>query len=298
MINRTVYHAFSSAKSAIHKSILYPFLSTYVNIHKPALLTTPCIPGSKDATPLPNHSIPFITDKRLITVSSGGFLGFYMSGVCKYLKIHYNLDDVVFSGASAGAWISLILTYKGDPDDIYKVLLSSNVFGATSISHVEELIKKCLLANYTTDDFDLVRLYIGVTTFQHWSFEKVIYTNFDNLEDAIDCCVASSHIPFLTGGLTHTYRNVVSFDGGFSHYPYLNSIAPTLHITPEIWNKNKKDAWKLENFTTLLSSDKYNFTENLNEGYRDTLENKHITDLLFIGKNKEGCEELPDPFGI
>jgi len=225
-----------------------------------------------------------------------------MSGVCKYIKTHYDLDNVVFSGASAGAWISLILTYKGNPDDIYKVLFSSNVFGPTSISHVEELIRECLLANYTTNDFDLVRLYVGVTTFQHWSFEKVIYTNFDSLADAIDCCVASSHIPFLTGGIIHTYRNIVSFDGGFSHYPYLNDIAPTLHITPEIWNKNKTDAWKLENFTTLLSRDKYNFTENLNEGYRDTLENKHIIDLLFIGKNQTGCKELqvgsPDPFGI
>lgn len=276
MIVRNWCRAILSTKQSLHTSLFYPYLPIY----KPALLQA-TIPPIK-------NSIHSFADKRLITISSGGFLGFYMSGVCKYIKTHYQLDNVVFSGASAGSWISLILTYKGDPGDIYGMLLSSNVFGATSISHVEDLIKECLLTHYSTEDFELDRLYIGVTIFQNWGFENVVYSNFDSLTDAINCCIASSHIPFVTGGSTYTYRNALSFDGGFSKYPYLKTITPTFHITPEIWNKNKKDAWKLENFTTLFSRDKYDFIKNLDAGYHDTLENKHIIDLLFTSKNKDG----------
>jgi hypothetical protein len=56
------------------------------------------------------------------------------------------------------------------------------------------------------------------------------------LEDAINCCIASSHIPILTGGLTNKYHNMFAFDGGFSSYPYVNRTR-ILHISPSMWSK-------------------------------------------------------------
>ena len=56
-------------------------------------------------------------EKKVITISPGGFRGFYMLGLCKYLKENYELEDYIFSGASAGAWNSLFLSLKENDDD-------------------------------------------------------------------------------------------------------------------------------------------------------------------------------------
>ena len=57
-----------------------------------------------------------IHNKKIITLSPGGFRGFYVLGICKYIKENYDLSDYVFSGASAGAWNSLFLCYDGEMD--------------------------------------------------------------------------------------------------------------------------------------------------------------------------------------
>ena len=44
-----------------------------------------------------------IKDKPLITFSGAGQLTFYYQGVCAYLKDHFHLDHVRFSGISAGS---------------------------------------------------------------------------------------------------------------------------------------------------------------------------------------------------
>ena len=42
-------------------------------------------------------------NNKIITLSPGGFRGFYTFGLCKFLKENYDLSEYVFSGASAGA---------------------------------------------------------------------------------------------------------------------------------------------------------------------------------------------------
>ena len=56
----------------------------------------------------------FIKNKKIISISPGGFKGVYMLGICMYIKDHFDLRPFIFSGASAGAWNSLMLTCKKD----------------------------------------------------------------------------------------------------------------------------------------------------------------------------------------
>ena len=85
--------------------------------------------------------------------------------------------------------------------------------------------------------FNFSKLFIGVTQYKNCQFTTNIYTNFVDLEDAIDCCIASSHIPFITNnGFTYKYLNTYSFDGGFSVNPYINKPSHLI-IKPDIWNK-------------------------------------------------------------
>ena len=230
----------------------------------------------------------FIQKKKLISISPGGYKGFYVLGICKYIRENYNLDDYIFTGASAGAWNSLILCYKYDINNVIKQLVDDYIQNATNIYETEQLLKKKLLQNYNSDDFDLRRLFIGVTTMQKYDYNTTIFSGFDNLEDAVNCCIASSHIPLVTGRLKHIYKNLISFDGGFSKYPYLNTSTPVLHITPSIWLNNesnvKKKKLNITDYTTLFSKNKFIFVDMVTRGYNDTRNNKHILDKIFLDK--------------
>ena len=228
----------------------------------------------------------FIQNKKLISISPGGYKGFYVLGICKYIKENYNLDDYIFSGASAGAWNSLLLCYKYDINNIIEQIVDNHIQSATSLYETEKIIKYKILTKYNSDNFDLRRLFIGVTTMQNYNYNTTIFTGFNNLEDAINCCIASSHIPLITGGLKHIYHNLVSFDGGFSKYPYLNITKPVLHITPSIWKKNQtrnNQQLKITDYTTLFSKSKFVFVDMVNNGYNDASENKDILDKIFLG---------------
>jgi hypothetical protein len=230
-----------------------------------------------------NHD--FIQNKKLISISPGGYKGFYVLGICKYIKEHYDLRDYIFTGASAGAWNSLILCFNGNTTDIEKYLVDEEIQNSTSIYQMEQNLKRKILQKYTTNDFDLRKVFIGVTTIHKYYHNTTIFTGFQNLEDAINCCIASSHIPLVTGGLKHVYHNFISLDGGFSKYPYLNITKPVLHITPSIWKKdenNFKKRLKIIEYTTLFSKNNFIFTEMVAKGYQDAHDNKDILDKIFL----------------
>jgi hypothetical protein len=233
----------------------------------------------------PTYLVP--PSQKLICISPGGFKGFYMFGICKYIHEKYPLENVLFSGASAGAWCSLFLSFTGQLNELQHHLLDHSIQHAKSVIEMENIIKKQLLHQYSKEDFQLNRLYIGVTTLEKCQIQTTIHSPFESLDDAVNACIASSHIPFITGKLLHTYRNQTSFDGGFSKYPFLRSIKPCLFITPNMWNPEKKDKqMTLEDYTTLLSKNKYNFEQLIQDGYLDAMKNKAFLDAALLSCNE------------
>lgn len=231
-----------------------------------------------------NHFIEGTKDKKIISLSPGGYKGFYVLGICKFIKENYNLDNYVFSGASAGAWNSLMLCFKHDMNDVINLILDSNLEKSSSINEIEKKIKNIILNKYTIDDFDINRMYVGVTIFDNYKTNTTIYNTFENLEDALNSCIASSHIPLVTGGLTNFYRNLLTFDGGFSKYPYLNTSKSVLHIHPNMWShfSNNTGKFNITDYTTLFSKSRFPFREMLENGYNDSKKNKDILDKVFL----------------
>ena len=92
--------------------------------------------SKKDIYPIAN--VPVQDDKKLIILTPAGMYGFYVLGVASYLKQHYDLSDYIFSGASAGAWNSLFLTYNGQhTDEMYKNLFK-NICVVTVVEFCDE----------------------------------------------------------------------------------------------------------------------------------------------------------------
>ena len=276
--------------------------------------------------------------QKLISISPGGFKGFYMMGIVTFLKETYDLSDYIFSGASAGSWNAILCTYKGNLTElITKVIDNKPTLGKNdSIQDFEQMLKLRILSHTKDSDFDLSRVFIGVTTLRHFGkdsseatnkraldhlspnedfshtkgVEKItnnecrrpelfeqrtvanstgtfiktsIFSNFVNLEDALNCCISSSHIPLITGGFINKYKDSYAFDGGFSHYPYYTNIQPTLHITPGMWEPKQNKSWcNIEDYTSLLSKGKYNFNDLFHQGYEDTKKNREKLDKLFL----------------
>ena len=243
----------------------------------------------------------YMADKKLITISPGGYKGFYLLGILTYLKENYETDNLVFSGASAGSWNSLFMCYKGDPMTFVYNFLDANIRRAKSITELQYFFKYKLLSSYKTDDFDLKKLFIGVTTFKLFAPKINIYTDFEDLEDAINCCMASSHIPLITGGITNRYKNMFSFDGGFSKYPYLDKER-LIHISLSMWDelkegnvKNnflKQNILNLKKFSEFFSLSKNNLLELFDNGYQDAKIHKEYFDEILDSKNDENAFEF------
>lgn len=270
--------------------------------------TKQCIISSKNKTSYCNSdSKLFIqtdeccSNKKLITISPGGFKGFYILGILAFLKDNYNLDEYIFSGASAGAWNCLFMCYKGNTRSLVYDLLDINIRRARNISELQFFLKYKLLSSYSSDDFDLTKIFIGVTTFKNFFPNINIYSDFEDLEDSINCCMASSHIPLITGGITNRYKEMFSFDGGFSTYPYLNKER-ILHVSPSMWDeiKNEKNENKgsvmnslrtklnaLKNFGECFSVSKNNLLELFDNGHQDAKQHKPYFDKLFEPKTSE-----------
>ena len=265
----------------------------------------------------------FIKNKKLISISPGGLKGFYELGVLSYIKDNYNMDDYIFSGASAGAWNALFMCYKNDTKKFVFDLLDYKITKINNIKELKYFLKYKMLSSYSSDDFDLRRLFIGVTTLKQFKPVTNIFSDFNSLEDAINCCIASSHIPLITGGLTNRYHDMYTFDGGFSKYPYLNFTENVLHITPSMWKKmntdvgykytnananvnvNAKDKKAfLDSFTSLnvilelfLMIKNRNYMELFDNGYLDAKNNKEMLDKIFLEIVKDEKDEKSDNLG-
>ena len=215
------------------------------------------------------------SDKKLITISPGGLQAFYMIGTCKYIKDNYKLNNsYIYSGASAGSWNSLFMTFNGNNDEFIEKIFEIDYNKVKNIFQIEKHVKNKLLEDYRSNDFDLDRLYIPVSIIRYLGFYPRVYYNFTDLEDAIECCIASSHIPFVTGGLFKKYNNIISFDGGIIKDPYPKEYNRILNINPGLWNRKSKDL-------TYFNKKNLNIHELFEEGYSDAYDNKEFLDNIF-----------------
>lgn len=195
--------------------------------------------------------INMIHSLRIISLKPGGLKGFYMFGVCNYIKSHYDLSNTVFYGSSAGAWNALYLSnqkiniYPKNPikleKDPYELFLEKmDISHCKNMQDIELLLKNFYMTQYDIEDFDLTHMNICIGSVHRFHLRKHIINDFMDLEDALNCCMASSHIPYVTNNKPfYPYRNMNCVDGGFFAFPHPGHIKPDIVIYPEMW-KNKE----------------------------------------------------------
>lgn len=214
-----------------------------------------------------------INNDNILTSTAGGIYGIYMLGSVAYIQQHYKTNKFLYSGISAGSWISLLLSHKNQKNVFINRLLNNKkiISNKYNFKTLQKDIKNHILENYKTEDFNLNKLYIGVTHFKNFKFETCIYTDFYDLEDALNCCIASSNIPFITGNIFYNYNNLLGFDGGFSEYPYIENNKYNFTISPNMWNVDNKNGLSLDQ----------NITKLFEGGFLDAKKNHIVLDNFF-----------------
>lgn len=225
--------------------------------------------------------VKFTSDKKLIIISPGGLAGFYMLGVITYIKENYDTHDIQILGASAGAWNTLPMLYKGCITDLVDDILQHyNDKDITSLYQLQCGLKDLIIRNYQDDDFDLQRANFATTSVTKSGFEQVILTDITTLEQALDCCFASSHIPFITGKVIHKINNKNLFDGGFISFPP-KELEHCLNISPNMWKSKMTESLQESlNINNILKFEKY-----YSIGYHDSKNNKLILDT-YLNKHE------------
>jgi len=221
---------------------------------------------------------------KFITITPGGVAGFYSLGVCNYIKKHYDVSNYSFLGASAGSWNAMVCSYKGDCQTLVKSLFNNDVIDQTnSIDELQYNLKQHILDQYTIDDFDVEKLYITICEVDQFSIKSKVINNFYNLETILDCCMVSSHIPYITSNkLIKVYDNKITFDGGFFSFPpkdYYHHII----ISPNMYDPDMLGNMILNMFKRNIT--KESLYDLFIQGYTDASLHKEDLDEVFLPEN-------------
>lgn len=218
-----------------------------------------------------------IIPKKCIHFGTGAIGGFYQLGVAKFISEHYDTDDYVFSGTSAGSWCATLLASGFRPADfdnvIYQVLYelkdkSNKEFWAYVIKTILDITKDITLKPKSDN------LYIATAEISPLPKRKFI-SNFSTFQNATQACVVSSYIPFLLGKTPLVrYNDTFMCDGGIlGDRDVPENTEPILKINPDFWGREIQNAYNWN----------YTFAIHLyNDGYQDSKKNKWVLDHSLI----------------
>ena len=156
-----------------------------------------------------------------IIYNTGGYYGFYQLGVCHYIKNNFNYNDKSSLGISAGSWLSLFMNVDKSRTNEFLLLIFKNLKRNTPIYKVPQIFKS------STEPFinDISTKNINILVTDVSEFKYKIHNKFLSVTDAINCCTASSFVPFVTyKDLFYFYNHKLVVDGGLFKKIYMKSI--------------------------------------------------------------------------
>ncbi|KAI9908364.1 hypothetical protein PsorP6_003082 [Peronosclerospora sorghi] len=154
----------------------------------------------------------------------------YFLGVASVLQEEYDLQDVIFSGVSAGCFPALVLAREMDVKDFFFKHNVPLIEHAAKSSYAGlgkwiPMVKHNLLKVIPSNAYQQVdkKLFFSVTEVP--AFCNRLLTTWTSNEELVDCMLCSAHVPLYTTSLVASYRGKRFIDGGTSN----NNPEPRLH---------------------------------------------------------------------
>lgn len=159
------------------------------------------------------YIVRIVTKKKLppveadIVISPGGYRGVYVAGICHYVKNHFDIKNKTFAGFSSGSFNSLFMVMNDEKNNLFL----NHLFSLKKVP-ISQLLDNVIhsISTFESDDFDLSRIHVAVSTTKGLEYFK----DFLNLQDALSCCKCSSFVPLITcHDIFMFYRNKLTLDG-------------------------------------------------------------------------------------
>lgn len=209
---------------------------------------------------------------KIISIKPGGLKGFYVLGICKFIKEVYPLDDCYFYGSSAGSWNAVYLSLPFDNSYYFNEIFKLKPQKIKTLYELELELKNIILnyieinkLEYNVSSLNK-KCNICLSEFKEYKFKKIIVNDFKDCEDLLETCIASSHLPLYSNGkFFYNYKNKKIIDGGLFRKNYPKHIQPDLIISHKIF-KNKE-------IYKFSSSNNLDIEKLIYHGYKDAMEN-------------------------
>lgn len=231
--------------------------------------------------------------KPFISIKPYGLAGFYNLGTCQYLLENYQLSEYSFIGQCSSSWNALLGVYNNNHTQLYQQLVDQSIYdNLESLSSLNYKFRDFLLSDFSTDDFDLERLYICIG-----ENPTKIVSNFLSLEHAIDCCIASCQTILSDSDYYFKlYQQEVSLDDELIIFPPKKIYTHYLVSPERNYQLNQTMLLEMVNKRIDHSIVKRLFTS----GYQDSRSQQDYLDQVFekkkfnVGDNDIGL--FPRPF--
>jgi hypothetical protein len=165
----------------------------------------------------------FFTRPIELSLPPEGWRGFYTLGEWIPLPNHSlecrqkRPEIKSIKGVSSGSWNALFLCSK-KPQKIIDLLFSPHPHQKEkyySLKTIQDYIQTKVQSQFTTKDFDLKKLTIGISL---WTKNGLKYYEVQptSLEMAMEACRASSFLPVIMGSWAYPWQQSWAWDGGFT----------------------------------------------------------------------------------
>ena len=252
--------------------------------------------GWRFIPPPPNKNKPVIKvdtskdyrfqGKPFISIKPYGIAGFYNLGTCNYLLDNYDLSEYSFIGQCSSSWNALLGVCNNNHTRIYQQIVELPIYNnPPSMSCLNYHLRDFLLSEYSSDDFDLERLYLCIG-----ENPTKIMSNFLSLEHAIDCCIASCQTILSDSDyFFKLYQPHVSLDDELIFFPPKKIYTHYL-VSPDR-NYHLNESMFLEMVNKKI--DPSVIKKLYHSGYQDSSHQKQYLDQVFKNKRFNMGDNYP-----
>lgn len=158
-----------------------------------------------------------------VVISGGGLKGYFMAGCASILQSElkkYNIQMARISGASAGAWAGMFILSGFDIEKWIETYHACKGNPNKLIHETYEDLAEWVKAHLPDDAYKTCtgRLHISITVLSLFGLRNKIISEYTSNDDLIECCFASSTIPYLTErGPYRRFRGEIVCDGGVTN---------------------------------------------------------------------------------
>lgn len=185
--------------------------------------------------------------KRILFCGCGGMYNYFL-GVANVLQNNFELDNIEFSGVSAGNIPAVLLSLNMDINKLFEeknipFLENINNYITKSLFNWNSCVRE-LLYDILPENVDVLlsnKYQSYITSLPYLKSIKI--SNWDSKEMFIDTIIGSSFIPLfdtkLYQKLNYNGKNIYCLDGGLSNYNIhnINNNDNLLKLTIDMWRK-------------------------------------------------------------